>query len=148
MNLPHDSAHTHVQGKSEFVDDRPFVKGELQVGVYYSPHAYAKIKKINLEKTLKVPGVVAAFTADDLEHNQWGTIFQDQPLLADTEVNFVGEPIVIVAAEDMVSLRAGLQQVQVEFQLHTPILSIDAAKKVKSFIGVERKIERGSVDEV
>lgn len=148
MSLPHDSAQTHVQGKSEFVDDRPFVRGELLVGVYYSPHAHAKIKKISLEKTLKVPGVVAAYTAKDLEHNRWGTIFQDQPLMADEEVNFVGEPIVTLAAETPKALRDGLQAVQVEFTMLAPILSIDKAKEEKSFIGVERKIERGTVDEI
>jgi len=148
MSLPHDSAHTHVQGKSEFVDDRPFVRGELLVGVYYSPHAHAKIKKITLEKSLKVPGVVAAYTAKDLEHNRWGTIFQDQPVLADEEVNFVGEPIVVLAAETPKALRDGLQAVQVEFTVLAPILSIEKAKEEKSFIGVERKIERGAVDEI
>lgn len=147
MNRPHDSAHTHVQGKSEFVDDRPFVRGELLVGVFYSPLAHAKIKKINLDKAIKVPGVVAVFTAADLAHNKWGTIFQDQPVLAENEVNFVGEPIVLVAAEDARALREGLRLVQVEFTELPAILSVDSAKQQKSFIGVERKIERGSVDE-
>ena len=38
---PHDSATTHVTGKSEFVDDRPMVKGELHCGLVYSPFARA-----------------------------------------------------------------------------------------------------------
>ena len=45
-NLPHDSASTHVTGRSEFVDDRPKLSNEVHVEVLYSPHAKAKIKKI------------------------------------------------------------------------------------------------------
>ena len=48
-NLPHDSAHTHVTGRSEFVDDRAKLSNELFVDVLYSPHAKGKINKINIE---------------------------------------------------------------------------------------------------
>src|SRR4051794_12758112 len=99
MSLPHDSAHTHVSGKSEYIDDRPPMQGELYVEVAFSPHAHARIKKIDPRAALEVPGVVAVFTAKDLAHNVWGTIFKDQPLLADEEARFVGEAVAIVAGE-------------------------------------------------
>jgi len=35
-SLPHDSAITHVSGESEYVDDRPALMGEHQVGVVFS----------------------------------------------------------------------------------------------------------------
>ncbi|PJB54045.1 MAG: hypothetical protein CO099_03785, partial [Bdellovibrio sp. CG_4_9_14_3_um_filter_39_7] len=41
MKLPHDSAHNHVQGLSEYVDDRPLLKNELFVDVFYSTRAHA-----------------------------------------------------------------------------------------------------------
>ena len=67
----------HVQGSSEFIDDRPFVQGELHVGVLYSPHAKARIQKVDINAALKMPGIVQIFTAKDLHHNIWGSIFQD-----------------------------------------------------------------------
>jgi len=143
MSLPHDSAVTHVTGQSEFIDDRPAQHGELHVGVAYSPHAHARIKKIDSRKTEGTPGVVAVFTAKDLAHNQWGTIFQDQPLLAEKEVNYVGEAVAIVAAETRRALADGLASLKVDYEKLPAILSIGAAKKAKNFIGSPRKIERG-----
>ena len=141
----HDSAHTHVTGKSEFVDDRPVTKGELHVEVLFSTEAHAKITKLKLEAALKVPGVVGIFTAKDFHHNIWGTIFQDQPLLADKEVNFVGEGIAIIAAESREAARDAKFLIEVSYEKLPAFLSIDSAKENRSFIAGERKIIRGDV---
>src|SRR5689334_19312068 len=100
ISLPHDSAHTHVSGLSEYVDDRIAHANEVYVELVYSPYAHAKIKKMETKKALAYPGVLAVYTADDFHTNLWGTIFKDQPLLAKEEVQFAGEPIAIVAATD------------------------------------------------
>ena len=142
-SLPHDSAHTHVTGKSEYLDDRPMMKGELHVEVFYSSEAHAKIKSLKLDRALKHPGVAGIFTAKDFHHNLWGTIFQDQPLLAETEVNFVGEGIAIIAAETREAAREAKNLIEITYDTLPAILSIDAAKEAKSFLGFLRKIERG-----
>ncbi len=141
--LPHDSAHTHVTGQSEFIDDRLRLPNELDVEILFSPHAHARIKRIRTEKALKIPGVVGVFTAKDFPHNLWGTIFQDQPLLADDEVRFVGEAVAIIAAENRDAAALGRAAVEVEYQTLPAILSIDEAKKQSSYIGFERSIARG-----
>lgn len=74
MSLPHDNAHTHVTGESEFVDDRPIMKNELFCDVFYSSRAHALIKKIDFTEALKMPGVVEIFTGRDFHDNMWGTI--------------------------------------------------------------------------
>ncbi|MBU6376452.1 MAG: molybdopterin-dependent oxidoreductase [Bdellovibrionales bacterium] len=145
--LPHDSAHTHVTGESEFIDDRPRAANELDVDLVYSPHARARIKKIRTEAALKVPGVVGIFTAKDIHHNLWGTIFQDQPLLADQEVFYVGEVVAIVAAESREAASRGREAVVVEYEPLPAILSIDEAKKHESYIGFPRSIKRGNPEE-
>ena len=142
---PHDSAHTHVTGGSEFVDDRPFVSGEVSCHLVYSPHARAKITKIDTSKAEGYPGVLGVFTAKDLVHNRWGTIFQDQPVLADGEVFYVGEVIAVVAAESASIGRDAGKKIRIEYAVLDPILSIDEAKAASSFIGDERKIERGDL---
>ncbi len=144
--LPHDSAHTHVRGESEFIDDRPFVQGEVHVEVAYSPHAHAKILSIDSKRALAHPGVLAVFTARDFHLNLWGTIFKDQPLLAETEVRFVGEAVAIVVAETRRAAREARSLVEVKYLPMKPILSIGEAIAAKSFIGHPRKIERGGVD--
>ena len=143
--MKHDSAHSHVTGKSEFIDDRPITKNELQIDLFYSSEAHAKIKKLDLSAALRHPGVVAIFTAKDFHYNRWGTIFQDQPLLAEHEVNFFGEAIAIIAADTRKAAREARALINITYEKQTAYLSIDAAKQAKSFIGGERKIERGNV---
>ncbi|MES2963727.1 MAG: molybdopterin cofactor-binding domain-containing protein [Bdellovibrionota bacterium] len=146
MSLPHDSAHLHVAGRSEFIDDRPAMANELFVEIVYATAAHARIKRIDARAAQKLEGVAGIFTADDLHLNLWGTIFKDQPLLAKDEVRFYGEGIVVIAAETREIARRARDLVKIEYELLTPIFSIDQAKKQKSFIASERKIERGDVE--
>lgn len=146
MSLPHDSAHTHVTGESEYVDDRPKMHNELFMDVFYSSRAHANIKNLDFTEVLKQPKVVAVFTGHDMTHNMWGTIFKDQPLLAIDKVQFAGEPIALIVAETMEAAQRAKQKVIIEYVDLEPVLSIEKAKAVKSFIGDCRKIERGQVD--
>lgn len=143
MSTPHDSAHLHVTGKSEFVDDRPLQKNELYADVFYSTRAHANIKKLKWDKVLKYPGVVAVYTGNDFHHNLWGTIFQDQPILATDVVQFAGEPIAIVVAESREAAARARFEFEIEYEDLPAILSIDEAKKHKSFIADARFIKRG-----
>ena len=145
QNQSHDSAHTHVTGKSEFIDDRPTTRNELHVEILFSTEAHAKITKLNFDRAIGFPGVAGIFTAKDFHHNVWGTIFQDQPLLALSEVKFVGEAIAIIAAETREAAKDAKALIQVTYEKLPAFLSIDAAKENKSFIAGERKIERGNV---
>lgn len=147
VNDPHDSSSSHVTGSSEYIDDRPLLKRELLCGLVYSPFAHAKIKRLDFTETLKTSGVVAVVTAEDVATNYWGTIFQDQPVLASNEVQYAGEVVAVVGAETQESLKAGLSKVQVEWEKLPAILSIDEAISRKSFIGEERTISRGNAPE-
>ena len=142
----HDSAWTHVSGQSEFIDDRLPLADEVQVGVLYAKVAPAKIKSIDIEKARKLPGVVSIYTAVDLAHNRWGTIFQDQPLLASDEVQFAGEAVALIAAESREVLIQALAAVELELEPRPAILTISAARAARSFIGSPRQIERGDID--
>jgi xanthine dehydrogenase large subunit len=146
MSLPHDNAHTHVTGESEYVDDRPKMHNELFMDVFYSTRAHATIKNLDFTEVLKSPKVVAVYTGRDVHHNLWGTIFKDQPLLAVDKVQFAGEPIAIIVAETMEAAQRAKQKVIIEYVDIDSVLSIEKAKAVKSFIGDRRKIERGEVD--
>ena len=140
---PHDSAASHVTGRSEYVDDRPMLKGELFCGLVYSPFARARVTKLDVAPALKIPGVVAAVTAKDVVHNVWGTIFQDQPVIAGEDVYYTGEVVAVVGAETRAALVLGLAAVKVSWEKLPAILTIDEAVAAKSFIGSERMIARG-----
>ncbi|MGZ3710308.1 MAG: molybdopterin cofactor-binding domain-containing protein [Bdellovibrionota bacterium] len=145
MSLTHDSAHTHVTGQSEYVDDRAAMKGEVFLEVIYSEKAHARILEISYTEAEKVPGFIRIFFGKDFHENRWGTIFKDQPLLAEEEVNFVGEAIAFVAAESAEAAKQAKEKIIVRYEILDPILSIAKARQKKSFVGSERKIERGDV---
>ena len=142
-SVPHDSSTTHVTGKSEYIDDRPMLKGELHCGLVYSPYARARIRHLDTAPALAIPGVVCAVTAADVAHNVWGTIFQDQPIIAASEVNFVGAVVSVLGAATTEALAKGLAAVVVEWEKLPAIRSVAEAVAVKSFIGAERMIATG-----
>ena len=147
MSLPHDYAHTHVTGESEFVDDRAKMHNELFVDVFYSTRAHAIIKNLDFTEVLKFPKVVAVFTGHDVHHNLWGTIFKDQPILATDKVQFAGEPIALIVAETLEAAQRAKQKMIIEYVDIDSVLTIEKAKSEKSFIGDRRKIERGDVND-
>ena len=55
-----------TQGKGNYVDDIK-LDGMLFGDFVRSPYAHARVKSINSEEAMKVPGVVAVITAADLE---------------------------------------------------------------------------------
>ena len=140
---PHDSATTHVTGKSEFVDDRPMVKGELHCGLVFSPFARARLKLLDLAPALKIAGVECAITAADVAHNMWGGIFADQPVIAAEQTHFVGEVVAVLGAQTKESLAQGLAAVVAQWEKLPDIRSIDEAVAQESFIGHLRTISRG-----
>src|SRR5262245_20585174 len=131
MSRPHDSAHLHVSGRSEYVDDRPELAGEVFVEVVFSTEAHAGIKKIEMRAALDCEGVLGVFTAADFADNMWGTIFRDQPLLAVDEVRFCGEAIALVAARSRETAREARDLVKVSYAPRIPILTIEMAKQSK-----------------
>lgn len=141
-----DIAKAYVSGQAEYVDDRPMVRGELHVDVFYSSRAHAKIRKLDLSQALKIPGVAGIFTARNLAHNRWGSIFQDQPFLAEDVVQFVGEPIAVIAAETKEALGAAKKKILVEYEDLNPVLKLAEAIERKLFIGPKREIARGEAD--
>jgi len=146
-NIHHDSTLSHVNGTSEFVDDRPIQNGELFVDLLYSPVAKGKITKLDYTKALEIEGVDSIYTAKDIAHNQFGPIFQEQPFLADGEVNHVGEPIAIIAVEKLELLPLARKAITLEIKEEKPILTIDEARKKESYISVKRTIKRGNLEE-
>jgi xanthine dehydrogenase large subunit len=145
-SAPHDSSRTHVTGRSEYVDDRPVLKGELHCGLVYSPHARARVRRLDLSAALSVPGVACAITARDVAHNLWGSIIVDQPLIADEEVQFAGEVVAVLAAETREALAKALRAVKVEWERLPAIRTIDEAVAAGAFIGEERSISRGDAE--
>ena len=142
-NIPHDSAAGHVSGESIYVDDMPFAKNELIVDHFWSPVAHGRIRSLDTTAACNVPGVVALFTYHDLAHNLFGPIIKDEILLAEDTVHFIGQPIVVIAAENREAIRLAKAAIKIDIEKLEPVFTIDDAKRKQQFIGPTRHIARG-----
>ena len=105
----------HVTGRSVYLDDIPVLRDTLFGAVFASPVAHGRIVSFDCGMALQQPGVVAVFSARDVPgENQIGGIIPDEPLFADGEVHFCGQPIAFVVAHDEHTARKALKHIRVE----------------------------------
>jgi xanthine dehydrogenase large subunit len=146
-DIPHDSAVGHVSGESIFIDDIPPARGELLCDFVGSSVAHGKLVSVDIEEAKRVAGVVAVLLAKDIPgHNKFGPVVKDERLLVDDLAEYLGAPIVLIAAETRDALREAKKRVKIEMQPLTPIFSIDDAIAAKSFLGPQRVIARGDIE--
>ena len=145
--VPHDSAVGHVTGEALFVDDLPSAKNELIVDYIASPVAHGKIKSLNYEEMAKLDGIVEVFTHADIPgHNLYGPVIKDERFLAEDIVEYVGQPVAIIAGESRRAIRQAKKRTLLEIQELTPVFTIDEAITAKQFIGVPRTFKQGNFD--
>ncbi|NNJ31696.1 xanthine dehydrogenase molybdopterin binding subunit [Lacrimispora defluvii] len=145
----HVSGRDHVMGRSQFIDDIPKPGNLLYVKVMVSPVANGRIVKLDTQKASEMPGVAAVLTAEDIPgENQIGGIIKDEVCLAQGHVQFVGEPVAIIAAESIKEAEAAMEQILFEVEEETPVLTVREAIKRDQYVGPVRKIERGDVESV
>jgi len=114
-SVPHDAAVGHVRGNAHYLDDLPKLQGELHVGFVGSPIASGKLVHVDFSKASAVPGVVRCFSVDDVPgHNTFGIVVFDEPFLATQDVLYIGQPIVVIAAESLESLEKAKKLVEVD----------------------------------
>lgn len=93
-------ARAKVNGEAEYVDDLSFA-GLCHASIVRSPHPHARIESIDAAPARAMKGVLAVITWKDIPgKNKVPIVFDDQPLLAETETRYIGEPVAIVVAED------------------------------------------------
>lgn len=147
-NTPHHlSGPVMVTGRAKYICDEPRPEDLLYVKVLASSQAHAKIISIDLQQAQKVNGVVAVITNKDIPgQNQIGVGILDEPLLPINEVDYIGQPLAIVIAQNEKIAEKALRLIKVKYQLLTPILTIEEALKKPSLLGPIRKIERGDIN--
>lgn len=117
-----------VQGKPAFTAD--IEKRDMLVArVLKSPHAHARIRRIDAEKARALPGVAAVLTWQDLPRVVWSTAGQSDPIPGpldtfslDNKVRFVGDRVALVAAETAAIAEKALQLIEVDYEVLPPIL--------------------------
>jgi CO/xanthine dehydrogenase Mo-binding subunit len=129
--LPRYDGLAHVTGRTQYVDDVR-VHGTLWCKALRSPQHSAAIKRIDTTKAQALPGVHAIVTAKDVPHNVYGHLEAlgvpaDEPLLAEDDVRWKGQPIAAVAAESEEAAQAAVEAIEIELEEREPILDIRTA---------------------
>lgn len=146
-DIAHDSAVGHVSGRSVYIDDMPFAANELIVDFYASPVANGKVVSIDLTRAASVPGIVGLYTHKDIDgHNKFGPIIADEYLLAEDKVEFIGQPIVVIAGETRKAVKEARKLVDVKIDVLEPTLTVDQAIARKLYLAEPRFIKRGDCD--
>jgi CO/xanthine dehydrogenase Mo-binding subunit len=109
-----------------------------------SPFPHAKLEKIRWQPE-KAPSGTFCLTARDLPGpNSVLLINDDWPILADTEVRHVGEPVALVAAPSRLDARRALAAVEVEYTPLSPVLDLSEADRENPLAAI--RLEHGDVE--
>lgn len=136
---------THVRGESLFVDDLMLRQDTLFGLVFDSPKAHGKIKSVDYSKAEALDGVVKIFTYKDvLGENQIGGIIPDEPLWAENEVHFWGQPIAFIVAKSEAIAKKARTLISIDIEELPVITTSKEAKEKGSFINAPRSFNLGN----
>ena len=141
-------AANHVTGRSIYVDDIPVMEGMLFVKVFDSPIAHGKITRLDFSTAAEIEGIVKIFSYKDIPgENQIGGIIPDEPLLADTEVHYRGQPVLLIAAENEDAAEEAFKEIIIEIEPLPIITDPREAFAQGKLLSPSRKFVKGNVEE-
>jgi len=158
-----------LTGKGRYTADINLVN---QTYAYFvrSPHARAKITKIDHSKAMKAPGVIDIFTGDCIVKDKiggliagWKIVSQDgkdmkvppHPPLAKDSVNYVGDHVAVVIAETLEQAKSAADLVNVSYKIQKAVVNTTEAMNSESlYEGIDGNLcfdfmlgDKGKADE-
>lgn len=132
-----------MQGRSFYTDDLA-AQNSLVIKLLRSPHAFARIKSIDVSEAEKVPGVACILTKDNVPHVPFTRAGQGYPepsphdkFIFDDYARYVGDEVAAVAAvSEEIALEA-MKKIKVDYEVLEPVLDFEKAYENKSVIHPE-----------
>src|SRR5262245_31000101 len=129
-----------VTGKGQYTDDisRP---GEARALFVRSPHAHARIKRVDTTAAAAMPGVLAVLTGAELAGDKIGNLIcgwmihskdgspmkmSAHPAIAAGKACYVGDPVAVVIAETLAQGRDAAEKIKVDYEVLPAV--VDPAK--------------------
>ncbi len=156
--LIREDSYDKASGKAKYVCDME-KHNMLHARLLLSEKAHAEIK-IDKKQALKIPGIVAIYTYDDIpkiayNSHQWYpgvSALEDEYILND-KARFVGDRIAIVVGETKESVNRALKEIKVEYNELSNVIGIESAEKDEMIIkgntnlAFSKKLSCGNIDE-
>ena len=122
-------------GSELTLGDRPYIDdlerpGMLHGAVVLSPHARARVVRIDTSAAAELDGIETVVTAADVPGERWyGLLYDDWPgfVAEGEEVRCVGDVLAAVAAVDEATAREAAALVEVEYEALEPVLTPEAS---------------------
>jgi CO/xanthine dehydrogenase Mo-binding subunit len=116
-----------VTGKEKYAVDY-YGRGLLWAGVKRASVPHGFVKRIETEEAQALPGVIKVLTYKDVPGtNRQGVIRKDQPVLVNDKVRHCGDPIALVLAQDVETLKRALDLISLNYQPLPPIFDLEEA---------------------
>ncbi|RNF35506.1 xanthine dehydrogenase molybdopterin binding subunit [Paracoccus methylarcula] len=114
----HDSAIKHVTGRAEYTDDLAEPHGLLHAYLGLSQCAHGRITGMDFTDTLAAPGVIGVLTAKDVPgvNDVAPNDKHDDPVFAEDEVKFWGQPVFAVIAETRDQARRAAHKARIDYE--------------------------------
>jgi CO/xanthine dehydrogenase Mo-binding subunit len=123
-SIPRLEARSKVTGRADYVHNMR-VPGMLYGKIFRSTVAHGRILSIDTGEALKIDGVYAVITGEDVKKiipaPYFGPAFHDQPILALEKVHFVGEPVAVVLSTDPHIAERAAQAITAEYEELDPV---------------------------
>jgi CO/xanthine dehydrogenase Mo-binding subunit len=163
ISIPRNDAEGKVTGGVPYSGDLS-MPGMLFMKTMFAERPHARVRSIDAQAALAVPGVAAIYTAPDVPVNEYGLQIPDQPVLcgpgssrpgADI-VRFVGDQVAAIVATDEEVAAAALRLIRVEYEdlpvLADPITAMQPGAPLlhpdrgPSNVCVRYKIRKGEIE--
>lgn len=143
-SVKHDSADKHVSGEAVYIDDRLEFPNQLHVYARLSDRAHARIIRIDTAPCHAFVGVRIVITHEDIPGlKDIGPLLPGDPLLAIDTVEFVGQPVLAVAASSLETARQAAMAAVIEYEDLEPVLDVVQALRDKHFVLDSHTHKRG-----
>jgi xanthine dehydrogenase large subunit len=146
--LPHDSGAKHVRGAAEYIDDIPEPAGTLHIAVGGAPIARGTIRRIDVSEVRNAPGVVAIITADDIPgKNDISPATADEPVFAQTRIDFHSQPVFAVVATTRDAARRAVLRGKIDAEVEKPNVTVKQGRDAGEVVLADYAFINGDVAE-
>ena len=146
-SIAHESAHKHVRGAAEYVDDLPLLPGTLFVATGQSTKPHARIIALDLSAVKSAPGVVDVIVQSDIPGKvDVAPVYAGDPLLAGDLVEFIGQPIFAVAATSFVAAQRAALLAKITYSELPAQVTVEDSLAAQSFVLPQHQLLQGDPD--
>lgn len=122
-------------GKPVYTEDLA-PKDALCIKILRSPHAYARIKSIDISKAETVEGVECILTYKDVPKTRFTLAGQTYPepspydrLILDEIMRYIGDEVAIIAAVNEKTALKAMKLIKVEYEIFEPVLDFEKSNR-------------------